>query len=239
MQLCGSLSILWHFLSLGLEWKQTFSSPVTTSEVSKFAGILNAALSKHHLLRFKVAQLEFYHLRLLFFFAVMLSKAHLTSNFRMFGSISLSHEGIFCIALVSILATSSLYLLLLLGPYHFCPLLSPSLHEMFAWYLIFLKRCLVFPILLFSSLSLHWSLRKAFLSLLAILWISAFKWVYFSFSPLLFPWSRKCQPTPVFLPGKFQGQRSLAGYSPWGHQESDMTEWPSTYTRCSAKNDIF
>ena len=41
-------------------------------------------------------------------------------------------------------------LLLLLGPYCFCPLLSPSLHEMFPWYLIFLKRTLVFPILLFS-----------------------------------------------------------------------------------------
>ena len=50
--------------------------------------------------------------------------------------------------------------------------------------LIFLKRSLVFPILLVSSLSLHWSLRKAFLSLLAILWNSAFKWIYISFSPL-------------------------------------------------------
>ena len=30
--------------------------------------------------------------------------------------------------------------------------------------------------------------------------------------------------TPVFLPGKSQGQRSLAGSSPWGHKESDMTE---------------
>ena len=52
--------------------------------------------------------------------------------------------------------------------------------------LIFLKRSLVFPILLFSSISLHWSLRNAFLSLLAILWNSAFKCVYLSFSPLLF-----------------------------------------------------
>ena len=50
--------------------------------------------------------------------------------------------------------------------------------------LIFLKRSLDFPILLFSSVSLHWSLRKAFLSLLAILWNSTFKWVYLSFSPL-------------------------------------------------------
>ena len=38
------------------------------------------------------------------------------------------------------------------------------------------------------------------------------------------PWSRKWQPSPVFLPGKFCGQRSLVGYSPWGHKESDMTE---------------
>ena len=30
-------------------------------------------------------------------------------------------------------------------------------------------------------------------------------------------------PTPVFLPGKSHGQRSLAGYSPWGHKESDTT----------------
>ena len=61
----------------------------------------------------------------------------------------------------------------------------------FAWNvplvsLIFLKRSLDFLILLFSSISLHWSLRKAFLSLLAILWNSAFRWVYLSFSPLPF-----------------------------------------------------
>ena len=38
------------------------------------------------------------------------------------------------------------------------------------------------------------------------------------------PWSRKWQLAPVFLPGEFHGQRSLAGYSPWGHKESDTTE---------------
>ena len=47
-----------------------------------------------------------------------------------------------------------------------------------------MKTSLVFPILLFSSISLHLSLRNAFLSLLAILWNSAFKWVYLSFSLL-------------------------------------------------------
>ena len=70
------------------------------------------------------------------------------------------------------------------------PFLS-FIEPIFAWNilsvsLIFLKSSLVFPILLFSSISLHWSLRKAFLSLLAILWNSAFKWEYLSFSPLLF-----------------------------------------------------
>ena len=39
-----------------------------------------------------------------------------------------------------------------------------------------------------------------------------------------FPWRREWQPTPVFLSGEFQGQRSLADYSPWGHRESDTTE---------------
>ena len=38
------------------------------------------------------------------------------------------------------------------------------------------------------------------------------------------PWRRVWQPTRVFLPGKSHGQRSLEGYSPWGHQELDMTE---------------
>ena len=52
MQLCGSLSLLWHCLSLGLEWKLTFSSPVATAEFSKFADILSATLLQHHLLGF-------------------------------------------------------------------------------------------------------------------------------------------------------------------------------------------
>ena len=51
---------------------------------------------------------------------------------------------------------------------------------------IFLKRSLVFLILLFSSSSLHCSFKKAFLCLLAFLWNSAFCWVYLSLSLLLF-----------------------------------------------------
>ena len=47
-------------------------------------------------------------------------------------------------------------------------------------------------------------------------WVQALGWEY--------PQRRKWQPTPVFLHGKCYGQRSLAGYRPWGHKESDTTE---------------
>ena len=50
----------------------------------------------------------------------------------------------------------------------------------------FLGEISVFPILLLSSMSLHWSWIKGFLSLLAIFWNSAFKWEHLSSSPLLF-----------------------------------------------------
>ena len=38
------------------------------------------------------------------------------------------------------------------------------------------------------------------------------------------PWRREWLPSPVFLPGEFHGQRSLVGYRPWDHKESDVTE---------------
>ena len=62
VQLCSSSHVLWHCLSVGLKWKLTFSSPGVSAEFSKFAGILNAALSQHHLFWFEIAQLEFHHL---------------------------------------------------------------------------------------------------------------------------------------------------------------------------------
>ena len=42
-------------------------------------------------------------------------------------------------------------------------------------------------------------------------------------------WRRDWQSAPIFLPGKFHGQRSMMGYSPWGWKESDMVEQLSTY----------
>ena len=43
--------------------------------------------------------------------------------------------------------------------------------------------------------------------------------------PSQIPWRRRAwQPTPVFWPGEFHGQRSLVGYSPWGHKDLDTAE---------------
>ena len=50
---------------------------------------------------------------------------------------------------------------------------------------VFLKRSLVFPLLLLSSSFMYSSLKKAFLSLCAVFWKSAFSWIYYSLSPLL------------------------------------------------------
>jgi len=63
---------------------------------------------------------------------------------------------------------------------------------------------------------------------LAVFWLGVLHYIIFIFSyPLVrkIPWRRKRQPTPVFLPEEFHGQRKLVGYNPWGHKESDMTEW--------------
>ena len=60
------------------------------------------------------------------------------------------------------------------------------------------------------------------------------------------PSNRKWHPTPVFLPGKFHAQRSLTGYSPWGHRVghdwAQITEWCKWWyplTDTSVSQDIF
>ena len=52
------------------------------------------------------------------------------------------------------------------------------------------------------------------------------------------PWSRKWQPTPVFLPGKFHGQRSLLGYSPRDHKESDTIEHACHHRRSEERTKL-
>ena len=50
---------------------------------------------------------------------------------------------------------------------------------------------------------------------------------------------RKWQPTPVFLPGKYHGQRSLAGQSPWGHKELDMSKQKTKLAYYNKKDFLF
>ena len=124
-------------------------------------------------------------------FIVMLPKAHLTSHSSMSGSrwvITASWlSGLWRSFLYSSVYSCHLFLISY-ASVKSIPFLS-FIEPNFAWNvpllcLILLKRSLVFPIQLFPSISLQWAPRKAFLSLLAILWNSAFKWVYLSFSPL-------------------------------------------------------
>ena len=72
----------------------------------------------------------------------------------------------------------------MLGPYHFCPFCAHLCMKCSLDISNFLEEISSLSHPIVSSNSLHWSLRKAFLSLLAILWNSAFRWIYLSFSPL-------------------------------------------------------
>ena len=127
-------------------------------------------------------------------FVVRLPKAHLTSHSRMSGSrwviTSLWLSGSWRSFLYSSSVSSCHLFLISSASVRSIPFLF-FIEPISAWNvplvsLNYLKRSLVFPILLFSCISLHWSLRKTFLSFLAILWNSAFTWEYLYFSPLLF-----------------------------------------------------
>ena len=103
-------------------------------------------------------------------FVVMLPKAHLTSHSRMFGSRWMIIPSWLSGSWRSFMYSSSMYSCYLflissasVRSIQFLSFSCPSIHEMFPWYfLIFLKRSLVIPILLFSTIYLHWSLRKSF-----------------------------------------------------------------------------
>ena len=123
----------------------------------------------------------------------MLSKAHLTSHYRMSGSVSDHTIVIIWVVKIFFVQFFCIFLPPLLSTFCFC-----SVHTTSALYCAplcmkcslgisnFLEEIYSLSYLLFSSISLHWSLRKSFLSLLAILWNSAFKWEYLSLSSLIF-----------------------------------------------------
>ena len=82
----GNSVIVWTIFGIAFfcDWNENWPFPVLWSMLfSKFAGILSAALSQHHLLGFEIAQLEFHHSNS---FVVMLPTTHLTSHSRISGS---------------------------------------------------------------------------------------------------------------------------------------------------------
>ena len=177
MQLCNSLSIF--VIPFLWDWNENWPFPVLWPLLS-FPNLLAYWVQHLHSIIFEELK---YSTGIpsppLALFVVMLPKDHLTSHSRMSGSRWVITPSYSChLFLISSAFVRSIPFLSFIVP-------------IFAWKiplvsLVFLKRSLVFPILLFSSVSLHWSLRKAFLSLLAILWNSAFRWDYLSFSPLSF-----------------------------------------------------
>ena len=123
-------------------------------------------------------------------FIVMLPKTYLTSHSRLSSfrwvTIPLWLSGSLR-AFLNCSSVCSCYLFLMPSASDRSLLFLSFIVPIFAWNIplvspIFLKRSLVFPILSFSSISLHWSPRKVFLSRLAILWNSAFRHVYLFFS---------------------------------------------------------
>ena len=53
------------------------------------------------------------------------------------------------------------------------------------------------------------------------------------------PWRREWKPTPVFLPGESYGQRSLEGYRPWGHKESDTIKCLTLYMKTTDEDPSY
>ena len=84
--------------------------------------------------------------------------------------------------------------------------------------------------------------KLQFLSAQPSLWSNSHIRTWLLEKPQLCLWRRKWQPTPVLLPRKFHGWRSLVGYSPWGRKQSDTTEWlhftSLVYTDLCRQSDI-
>ena len=134
----------------------------------------------------------------------MLSKAHLTSYSRMFCSMWVTTPLCLSVSLRLFSCSSSVYSCHISASVRSLLFLS-FIMPIFAWNVplaspVFFTGSVVFPVLLFSSISLHCSLKKVFSFLLAILWNSAFSWVYLSFSSLPFTsllLSAPCKTSPL------------------------------------------
>ena len=102
-----------------------------------------------------------------------------------------------------------------------------------------MKICLLFPTEILKTVTCT---KQTFFEILTIfqvckaLYIYGLSWwlrpcVSLEFDPWVWkiPWRREWQPTPVFSPGESHGQRSLAGYSPWGQKSwTRLSDWTTT-----------
>ena len=187
--------VVWTFFGIVFLWDWNENWPFQSCGHCCFPNLLAYWLQRFHSIIFRIwnssTGIPSPPLAL---FIVMLPKAHLTLHSRMSGFRWVITPWWLSGLWRSFLYSSSMYSyhLFLISPasVRSIPFLS-FIVPIFAWKfplvsLIFLRRSLLFPILLFSSIPLHWSLRNAFLSLPAILWNSAFKWIYLCFSPLPF-----------------------------------------------------
>ena len=184
VQLYGNFNILWHCLSLGLKWKLKWKHFQSCSQCWVFQMCWHIECSTFTASSFRIWDSSTgIPLPPLALFVIMFPKAHLPSHSRISDSrwvitplwLSRSlktflHRSVyFChLFLISSASVRSLSFLSFIVP-------------IFAWnvpltFLVFMKRSLVFPVLLFFYTSLNCSLKKAFLSLLAMLWNSAFSW---------------------------------------------------------------
>ena len=182
-------TVVWKFFDIVLwEWNEKWSFPVLWSLLS-FPNLLAYSVNHFHSSIFRI-----WHSSSgipppsLALSIVMLPKAHLTLHSKISDSSWVTTPLWLSGSWKSFLYSSSVYschLLIFYASVRSMPFMSFIL-PMFTWnvplvFLVFLKGSLVFWILLFSSIFLHWSLRKSFLSLLAILWHSAFTSFLFSF----------------------------------------------------------
>ena len=177
VQLCSGLNILWHCLSLGLEMRTDLFQCCGHCWVFQICWYIECSTFTALSFRIWNSSTGIPSLPLALFI-VMLPKAHLTSHSRISGPRWVITLLWLSGSWRSFLYSSSVY------SCHLFLISSASLRSIpflifivpiFAWNVpllsqIFLKRSLFFSILLFSSISLNWSLRKALLSLLVILW---------------------------------------------------------------------
>ena len=190
-----SCAVVWAFFGIAFlwNWNENWPFPVLGPLLS-FPNLLTWWVQHFSSIIFRIWNSSTGILSLpLALLVVMLPKVHLTSHSWMSGSSEWSHHCGYLGHEHLFLCSSSVYschlFLISSASVRSIPFLS-FMVPIIAWNvplvsLSFLKRSLDFLILLFSFISLHWSLRKAFLSLLAILWNSAVciqMGIYFLFS---------------------------------------------------------